>query len=82
MYQTLEETISVLGIFKQASFTPKKFHWHHRTYPIERITSIHESQDGGVKKLHYAVFSGGNLYFLEYNRTAETWKLDQIWYEG
>lgn len=82
MEQTIGETISVLGIFKNASFTPKKFKWNNHTYPIENITSIHELKDGGVVKRRYAVLSGPNLYLLEYNRQDETWELVQIWMEG
>lgn len=92
MYQTINEAVSVLGIFEKASptqrptgcgagFTPKKFRWHNRTYPIEKITSIHSSRDGGVEKRRYAVISGANLYLLEYNRSKETWTLEQIWME-
>ena len=82
MYQTIGEAIQVLGIFKQASFIPKKFHWHHRIYPIEKVTSTHEVLNGGVKKRQYAILSEGNLYLLEYNRQEETWTLEQVWYEG
>ncbi|OGY18385.1 MAG: hypothetical protein A2900_04060 [Candidatus Chisholmbacteria bacterium RIFCSPLOWO2_01_FULL_50_28] len=82
MYQTIGETISVLGIFRETSFVPKTFHWHNRAYPIEEITSIHEVKDESIKKRRYAVLSNGNLYLLEYNRTTETWILEQIWMEG
>lgn len=82
VYQTISETINVLGIFRSGSFTPKKFNWQHQTYPIEEITSIHEVRDGGVVKRHYAIVSGSNLFLLEYNRNQETWKLAQIWSEG
>lgn len=93
MYQTISEAIWVLGIFKNASpaqhptnrgagFTPKKFKWNNRDYPIEAITSVHDFKDGGVEKRRYAVVSAGNLYLLEYNRREETWTLEQIWIEG
>lgn len=93
MYQTIGEAISVLGVFGKSSptqnstdrgagFTPKKFKWNNQTYLIDQITSIHDLSDGGVKKRRYSVVSGANLYLLEYNRTEETWKLEQIWHEG
>lgn len=82
MYQTISEAITVLGIFQNSKFTPKKFKWNSQIYPIETITSTHELRDGGVKKRRYAVTSGANLYLLEYNRQQETWKLIQIWHEG
>lgn len=82
MYQTIDEAINVLGIFQNASFTPRKFKWNNRSYSIEKITSIHDLRDGGVVKRRYAVVSGANLYLLEYNRTEETWILSQVWCEG
>lgn len=82
MYQTIREPVSVTGIFKNASFTPKDFKWNNRSYLIESITSIHEFRDGGLIKRRYAVISGGNLYLLEYDRQNQTWQLIQIWHEG
>lgn len=82
MEQTISEKVSVLGIFQDASFTPKQFRWNNRSYTIEEITSVHERKDGAVVKRRYAVLSGGNLYLLEYNRREETWILEQIWMEG
>jgi hypothetical protein len=82
MYQTISETITVAGVFKNSSFVPRKFKWNNKIYAIDEITSTHELQDGGVKKKRYAVISKGNLYLLEYHRQDEAWKLIQIWYEG
>lgn len=82
MYQTISEAITVLGVFQNFSFIPKKFKWNNRIYSVDEITSIHQLRDGGVEKRRYAVTSKGNLYLLEYNRQQETWKLVQIWYEG
>lgn len=82
MYQTISEKIRVLGVFRNASFTPQKFNWNGKTYTIEKITGTHNLKDGGVFKRRYAAASGGNLYLLEYNRQEETWTLEQIWMEG
>lgn len=82
MYQTISETISVSGVFENGSFAPQTFHWRQRTYSVEAITSSHTLRDGGVLKRRYAVLSSGNLYLLEYNRSEETWTLEQIWIEG
>ena len=82
MYQTISEKIDVLGIFRNASFTPKKFKWNHRDYTIDEVTSIHERRDGGRLMSRYAVLSGGNLFLLEHDCGQETWTLEQIWMEG
>lgn len=81
MYQTICETITVVGIFRNSEFIPKKFKWNNRTYLIDAITSTHELRDGGVQKRRYAVTSKANLYLLEYNRQEESWELIQIWHE-
>lgn len=81
-YTKVDEPVSVLGVFQNSSFIPKKFKWHNRSYPVEKVTSTHVVEDGRVAKRCYAILSQGNLYLLEYNRTSESWKLSQVWYEG
>lgn len=82
MYEEVKEKISVAGIYDKAVFTPKKFKWKLRDYPIEQITLVSELRDGGVKKRMYSVMSAGNLYRLCFNRDSEAWILEAVWNEG
>lgn len=82
MYQTIDETIAVAGVYNQSSFVPKKFRWHQQTLKIDQITLISDTKDGGVRKRLYSVMSGGNVYRLEFNRDTEQWLLNQLWFDG
>jgi hypothetical protein len=81
MYQTIDEKIVVVGVYDCAVFTPKKFRWKSRVYPIQAITMVSEVKDGGVAKRFYAVASGGNMYRLIFNRDSEVWWLGEVWCE-
>jgi len=82
MYQTIEEEISVAGVFVQGSFRPKKFRWPGRVFPIEEITLAAVARDGGILYQHFSVMSKGNLYRLRYNRDSQHWQLAELWCEG
>ncbi len=81
MYQTINEDIAVLGIYKNSVFTPKKFKWNQRVYKIKEITLLNDIRDGSIKKRFYSVLSEGNLYRLEFNRESERWQISEVWVE-
>ncbi len=81
MYQTIDEGISVIGIFERGKFMPKKFKWRDRIFPIDQLCSVHDFKDGAVKKRRFSIQSGPTIYLIEFNRDRETWTLQQIWVE-
>ena len=81
MFQTVKEKISVVGVYSQAQFVPKKFLWQQRVYPVEQITFISEIRDAAVGKRQYSVISGGNSYRLIFDRSEELWELAELWCE-
>ena len=81
MYQTIHEPIAVAGVYRQGKFEPKKFQWGGRTLPVKEVTLVIDSKDGGVRKRHYSILSGGNVYRLCFNREAESWLLEEMWME-
>ncbi|GIK83930.1 MAG: hypothetical protein BroJett025_05520 [Patescibacteria group bacterium] len=81
MYQTINETISVLGVYARSHFVPKKFKWKEKIFPIKEITLYSDVRDGGVKKRLYSVVSGANVYRLEFNRESEKWYILEVWVE-
>jgi hypothetical protein len=81
MYQKIHEAISVIGVYKNSKFKPKKFYWRSKIYCIDQITLWSNIKDGGAKKRLYSVLARGNLYRLCFNRENETWFLEEIWCE-
>lgn len=81
MYQTINEDISVLGVYQNSLFVPKKFKWKERVFPVQEITLFNNVRDGSIKKRLYSVLSGGNIYRLEFNRESEKWKISEVWVE-
>ncbi len=79
MYQRIHETISVIGVYKEAAFVPKKFLWNSRVYRVDEITFVTNVRDGGVQKRMYSLISKGNAYRVVFNRDEETWKLEEVW---
>ena len=75
----IHETISVVGVYANAHFTPKKFQWKDMVYTISEVTLTAEIKDGSVRKRHYTVISKGNAYRLLFDRAEETWKLEEVW---
>lgn len=81
MYQTIGETISVIGVYAGQAFSPKKFLWKGREYRVDHITFITDIRDGTTRKRRYSVTSGSQAYRLLFNRDSETWKLEELWVE-
>jgi hypothetical protein len=71
----------VAGVYQDHHFNPKRFQWRQRLYSIDTTTFVSDNKDGGVRKRHYSVMSGGNLYRLEFNRDTEQWLLMEVWHE-
>jgi hypothetical protein len=81
MYQTIHEQITVAGVYKSHTFTPRKFLWRKKPYLITEITLKADTKDGGVIKRLYSVVVKGNVYRLEFNRDNENWWLEEVWCE-
>jgi hypothetical protein len=81
MYQTVNENISVLGVYSSQVFIPKKFKWKDKIFPIKEITLLNNVRDGVIRKRLYSVLSGVNLYRIEFNRDSENWKILEVWCE-
>ena len=81
MYQKIDQAISVVGIYQNQHFFPKKFKWQARILPVDQVTLFNNLRDGIIKKRLYSVLSEGNLYRLEFNRDSEQWKILEIWVE-
>ena len=79
MYQTIHEAIAVAGVYKKAIFTPHKFLWQKKIYPIDELTFVTDIRDGKTKKRRFSLVSGGNSYHLLFDRDRETWMLEEIW---
>lgn len=81
MYQTINEDISVVGVYSKSHFIPKKFKWSNKVFPVKEITLYNDVRDGAVKKRLYSVLSGCNVYRLEFNRESEKWRILEVWCE-
>jgi len=81
MYQTIRERISVVGVYREAQFVPKKFMWQNRIYPVDQITFIAEIRDNQVGRRQYSIVSQGNGYRLIFDRSEEVWELAELWCE-
>ncbi|MBT3249326.1 MAG: hypothetical protein HN846_04620 [Candidatus Pacebacteria bacterium] len=79
MYEEINEDISVIGIYKKHHFSPKKFKWNNRVFPVDEVTLSNDVRDGMIKKRLYSVVASGNLYRLEFNRESEQWKILEVW---
>lgn len=81
MFTSINEPISVAGVYHHHTFTPRKFKWRGQEYSVEKITLRSDTKDGGIRQRLYSVMAGGNLYRLTFNRDQETWMLEEIWHE-
>jgi len=81
MYQTINEDVSVLGVYQNSLFVPKKFKWKEKIFPVQEITLFNNVRDGSIKKRLYSIVSGGNVYRLEFNRESEKWHILEVWVE-
>lgn len=79
MYESINEAISVIGVYANAHFVPKKFLWKYKEYLISSITFTADIKEGDIRKRHYSVMSEGNAYRLLFDRSQETWKLKEVW---
>jgi len=81
MYETIDESISVLGVFRSGSFVPRKFLWRDCEYRVEQVTFVTDIRDGAENLRQYSVVAKGASYRLLFNRTHETWQLKELWCE-
>lgn len=81
MYQRIDETIDVAGVYTKGTFVPKKFLWKNREYRISQITLRSDTKDGGMRKRLYSVTVGKEVYRLTFNRENEQWILEEVWVE-
>jgi hypothetical protein len=81
MYETIHQSISVIGVYKNRQFFPRKFLWCDKEYVINQITFAADIRDGSVRKRQYSVVAGGTSYRLVFDRAEETWLLEEVWCE-
>lgn len=81
MYVTIQEPIEVAGVYHHHSFTPKKFKWRHKIYPIDKITLKSDVKSGGVRFRYYSVMSRSQVFRVTFNRDDESWILEELWTE-
>ncbi len=81
MYESVQESIAVAGVYDHSQFTPKRFQWRGRAYDVDEITLRSDVKDGGVRKRLYSLQAGGTLYRVEFNRESESWQLLEVWCE-
>ncbi len=81
MYQRIHEPCVVAGVYKNGTFTPRKFLWNNHQYAIEKMTFITDIRDGAVQKRMYSAQVGANLYRILFNRTEEQWFVEEVWCE-
>ncbi|MDQ5951125.1 MAG: hypothetical protein QG639_402 [Patescibacteria group bacterium] len=81
MYEPIHETISVIGVYKNAKFFPRKFLWADKEYFISQITFAADIRDGSVRKRQYSVVADNNSYRLLFDRAEEIWTLEEVWCE-
>lgn len=82
MFQTIDEKVSVIGLYKSGVFFPKKIQWGERVLLVREITLVSDIKEGQVKKRMYSLLCGKELYRLVFNRETEIWVLQEIWVEG
>ncbi len=78
MLTTIDEPITVAGVYEGTSFLPAVFKWKNGKFKVEEITLVSDLQDGGVRKRVYSVVSGDTLYRLCFDREQESWRLVAI----
>lgn len=81
MYEHIHESISVVGVYKKAQFFPRKFIWSSKVYSITQITFVADIRDGSVRKRQYSVVADSNSYRLLFDRSEETWSVEEVWCE-
>ncbi len=81
MYHTIDQKITVAGVYHNGTFIPKKFKWNEKAFAINEITLSSDFKDGGVRKRYYSVVSGREVYRIEFDRDQEQWFLRELWVE-
>ena len=72
----IEEPVIVAAIFKRKPLIkPVWFMWRDKKYRVQEVTYSWSDSDGQVKRHHFAVSDGANIYQLCYNTKLLNWKL-------
>lgn len=79
MLNSVNEPISVIGIYKHSRFIPKKFLWRDTVIPATQITFITDTKNGQMKVRTYSILHNNILYRLEFNRESEQWFLRETY---
>ena len=80
-YQTIHEKISIVGVYANGHFIPKKFRWGERVLRIDQITLQSDVKDGGIRQRFISVMVNNEVYRLCFNRETEDWWVEEVWVE-
>ncbi len=81
MYQTIHESIAVVGTYAKGAFCPRKFRWNNKVLSVETITLVSDFREGQTRKRMYALLCQGTVYRVLFDRDRETWMLEEVWME-
>lgn len=81
MFTKINEQIAVVGTYNHAAFKPRKFLWRDKIFPVENITFVTETSDGGIRQRIYSIESNGSVYRILFNRDTEEWQVSEVFVE-
>jgi len=79
MYEEINESISVVAIFRNGKAIPHSFSWRGRKYLVETVNLEHQEHTGGVLQFCFSIVSAGNSYELSFDSRHLVWTLERIW---
>lgn len=80
-YLTIHEAVDVAGVYSAGQFTPAAFLWNKKKWRISKVTMRVDERDGGVQFRHMSVVANNQVCRLTFNRSTETWWLEEVWDE-
>ncbi len=81
--ETIDEFISVIGLFEEGRLKPIRFLWHGRAVPVKHLASHWTNREGKDLRHFYSVSDNGSDYYeISFHSRTMKWILNRVFLEG
>jgi hypothetical protein len=78
-FETINEPIETLVVYKKGRTIPYLFKWHGRSYRIEKINLVHTDAEGESRIFYFSVSTSSGAYKLRFDSSNLEWQLAEIY---
>ena len=80
MFESLNDPVDVLTVFRDATFEPLRFRWKGKVIRVRKVTGRWTRREGQAQLRYFSVTGGAaDTYELCYDPRGPRWTLCRVW---